>query len=255
METKALVLRHWDDVVFENRNKEYGAYPMRKEYSKRLTIGLGISVSVMAILILLADFISNVETDPIIPHIIVCNLGQPPIVVENKKPLLEQVKSRQKNNRITNRPTVTMQPVAEPVETRVEEPTLPGDNRGVEYSQPGPSTTITETPVIAPPQIVDIAEVMPAYTGGIEAMMQYFQRNLKYPASARRMGIEGTVYVQFVVNGDGTVSAVNVIRGIHPDCDKEAARVISKMPAWKGGRQGQMPVGVRMVLPIKFKLN
>jgi protein TonB len=68
------------------------------------------------------------------------------------------------------------------------------------------------------------------------------------------MGIEGIVYVSFLILGDGTVTDVKVLRGIHTDCDKEAVRVISKLPGWSGGKQGGIPVSVRMVLPVKFKL-
>jgi TonB family protein len=69
------------------------------------------------------------------------------------------------------------------------------------------------------------------------------------------MGIEGTIYISFVVNGDGTVTHVSILRGIHPQCDAEAMRVVGLLPDWIGGKQAGMPVNVKMVLPIKFSLQ
>jgi protein TonB len=114
-----------------------------------------------------------------------------------------------------------------------------------------------EAPVVVEkkPDFVLIAEVMPAYEGGMEALMKFVKKKLRYPATARRMMIDGTVYISFVVNGDGSVRNVSILRGIYRDCDEEAARVISMLPGWKGGRQGGSPVAVRMVLPIKFNLQ
>ena len=78
---------------------------------------------------------------------------------------------------------------------------------------------------------------------------------MKYPAIPRKTGVEGIVFVRFVVNYDGRVIDVEVIKGIHADCDREAARVIALMPAWRPGMQNNMPVSVRMVMPVKFKLE
>ncbi len=102
---------------------------------------------------------------------------------------------------------------------------------------------------------VDFAEVMPQYKGGQEAMMKFISRGVKYPGSAARMEIEGTVFVSFVINALGDVVDVKVVKGISPDCDKEAMRVIAKMTEWEAGMQNKMPVSVRMVVPIKFQLN
>jgi protein TonB len=102
---------------------------------------------------------------------------------------------------------------------------------------------------------VDFAEVMPQFEGGLKAMAKFVQKRMKYPNSARHIGMEGIVFVRFVVNVDGTVTDVEVVRGIYKDCDREAARVIALMPAWKPGMQNHSPVAVRMVLPIKFKLT
>src|SRR5690606_1620725 len=125
----------------------------------------------------------------------------------------------------------------------------------------GPTEVVFEEPVAEvvveeeENKIFTVVEQQPEFEGGYEAMMNFIRKNMRYPASARRMGVEGTVYVSFVVSKDGSISEVQVVRGISADCDKEAMRVVSMMPPWKPGRQNGKPVFVRFVLPIKFKLN
>jgi protein TonB len=104
-------------------------------------------------------------------------------------------------------------------------------------------------------KIFMVVEQQPEFEGGYEAMMNFIRKNMRYPASARRMGVDGTVYVSFVVGKDGAISDVKVLRGISADCDKEAVRVVSMMPPWKPGKQNGKAVFVRFNLPIKFKLN
>lgn len=104
-------------------------------------------------------------------------------------------------------------------------------------------------------QIFDVVENPPSPPGGMEGWGKYLRANLKYPTQARRMGIEGTVFVVFVVNTDGSIQDVEVIRGIGGGCDEEAARVVREAPAWEPGRQRGRPVRVKMRLPIRFKLS
>jgi protein TonB len=124
----------------------------------------------------------------------------------------------------------------------------------------GPTEVVFEEPVEEvvvedENKIFTVVEQQPEFQGGYEAMMNFIKKNMRYPASARRMGVDGTVYVSFVVSKDGSISEVKTIRGISADCDKEAMRVVSMMPAWRPGKQNGKPVFVRFVLPIKFKLN
>ncbi|GAB2615986.1 energy transducer TonB [Belliella aquatica] len=103
--------------------------------------------------------------------------------------------------------------------------------------------------------IFDVVENAPNPPGGMEGWNKYLSNNLKYPTQARRMGIEGTVYVVFVVNTDGSIQDVDVLRGIGGGCDEEALRVVKAAPKWEPGKQRGRPVRVRMRLPIRFKLG
>ena len=87
------------------------------------------------------------------------------------------------------------------------------------------------------------------------AFYEFVGKKLKYPAQARRMGIEGKVFVEFVIERDGTITDVKAIKGIGAGCDEEAVRVLQTAPKWKPGKQRGKPVRQRMVFPIAFKLG
>ncbi|MEO9849854.1 MAG: energy transducer TonB [Reichenbachiella sp.] len=98
-------------------------------------------------------------------------------------------------------------------------------------------------------------EKMPEPLGGMDSFYRYVGKKMKYPNQARRMGIEGRVFVQFVVDKQGRLTEVQAIKGIGGGCDEEAVRVVKNTPQWSPGKQRGRPVKVRMVLPITFRLN
>lgn len=111
-------------------------------------------------------------------------------------------------------------------------------------------------PVIEP-KIWNIPEVMPEFPGGEKGLFKFLNDKTNYPAAARKNGIRGVVYVQFVVRPDGTVDPENIeiLRSVHPWLDEEAIRVIKKMPKWKPGKQSGRPVSVYYKLPFRFILE
>lgn len=104
-------------------------------------------------------------------------------------------------------------------------------------------------------EIFKIVEEMPAFPGGEAKLMEYVAKNVKYPQIARETGVQGRVYVNFVVEPDGSVSNVSVLRGIGGGCDEEAIRVVKSMPKWKPGKQRGKAVRVSYMLPVNFKLQ
>jgi periplasmic protein TonB len=127
------------------------------------------------------------------------------------------------------------------------------------------ATVFTEvqefTPIIVEEEEVEeetiftIVEDEPEFPGGPSALMQYLQSNLKYPTMAREAGIQGTVFVTFVVERDGSITDVRILRGVGGGLDEEAVRVVRNMPKWKAGRQRGQSVRVQFNLPIRFVLN
>ncbi|WP_084812105.1 energy transducer TonB [Flammeovirga pacifica] len=104
-------------------------------------------------------------------------------------------------------------------------------------------------------EIFEIVEDPAGFPGGMGKFYKWVGKNMKYPSQAKRMGVEGKVYVQFVVDKDGTLTDIKVVRGIGAGCDEAAINVLKKAPKWKPGKQRGRPVKQRMVLPISFKLG
>ena len=104
-------------------------------------------------------------------------------------------------------------------------------------------------------EVFTIVEQMPRFPGGDAKMYEYLGKNIKYPQIARETGIQGRVFVNFVVEPDGSVSNVKVLRGIGGGCDEEAMRVVKGMPKWSPGKQRGKTVRVSYTLPVVFKLQ
>jgi protein TonB len=104
-------------------------------------------------------------------------------------------------------------------------------------------------------QVFQAVEQMPTFPGGNEELGKYLGKNVVYPASAQENGIQGTVYVSFVVDKNGRISDVKVLRSVDTELDKEAIRVIKSMPAWIAGKQNGVPVRVAFTVPVKFVLQ
>lgn len=102
--------------------------------------------------------------------------------------------------------------------------------------------------------VLKFSEVRPSFPGGESALNSFMERNLKYPTRAREDGVQGTVFVRFVVEKDGTVDDVTVAKGVHPLLNTEAKRVVSAMPKWTSGKQKGSSVAVQYTLPVRFEL-
>lgn len=114
---------------------------------------------------------------------------------------------------------------------------------------------VVETEVVDEDIIVDVAEIMPEFPGGMAALMKYLGTNIKYPTISQEMGSMGRVIVQFVVDKDGTITNPTVARGVDAYLDKEAIRVVSSMPKWKPGMQNGKRVRVKYTVPVVFRLQ
>lgn len=247
----------WEDLVFEDRNRSYGAYAIRKAYPKNLmeaSFGSILFTALILLTPLLPLFNDQVPKLAIVPEHWT-HLDPVPTVIPDPNPPRPLHHEAADNS---NHFQVTAQPVPEP--DLSDKPTvgLPGESTGtVDPIETGLSAlpAAEGIPALTEPVIFDVPEFKPEYQGGIEAMVKFLHKHFRYPNHAKSIGIEGLVFVRFIINAEGRVTSVEVIKGISEDCDREAARVISLMPDWKPGRMGPTPVSVRMVLPIKFKLE
>lgn len=124
------------------------------------------------------------------------------------------------------------------------------DNSNTEYSY----VETTQEVEVVEAEIFTVVEENPMFPGGDEARMKYLQENIKYPQMARESGIQGTVYVTFVVEPSGSISNIKILRGIGGGCDEEAIRVVNQMPKWVPGKQRGKSVRVQFNMPIRFVL-
>ncbi len=126
------------------------------------------------------------------------------------------------------------------------------ENKEIETSQPHVPVTVVEEEE-DPNTLFTIVEESASPVGGINAFNAFVSQHIVYPNQARRMGIEGRVFVEFIVEKDGSITNVKALKGIGAGCDEEAVRVVSMAPKWNAGKQRGRAVRQRMVLPIIFK--
>lgn len=250
----------FDDLVFENRNREYGAYVLRKRYLGNVYRGVIVTVCVVGLLAVLPSLMKWWKNDEavLVPpprKMVYSELSVPPPIDKPKPPPPQvQLPKLQKVIKFVP-PKVVKEEVLEQIPT-IEDIKI--NLVGAEEVE-GVGDIVFDEPAVEvveeSDEIFMIVEQQPEFMGGYEAMMMFIQKNMAYPPMARRMGLSGTVHISFVVSKEGKISDVQVLRGISADIDKEAVRVVSMMPPWKPGLQNGKPVNVRFIMPLKFSLN
>lgn len=260
----------WCDVVFEGRPKDYGAYMLRKLSSRRHRTAL-----ITMLIFCLAVFTIPILIKSIIPenrnvNVEVTSLAN--IDLEKNKPKdvvapkIEEETPQKIKSTIKFTPPVIKDDVDvhdEEIMKTQEEVTESNLSVSVADVKGNTETAdladlqqqqnqVVEEEVVEPYRYV---EQNPEYPGGELALTRFVQNNMRYPQLAREMGIQGTVYITFVVGKTGEISNVKVVRGIGGGCDEEAVRVIKLMPKWIPGRQNGKPVPVWFNFPLKFTFN
>ena len=271
-----LVAREWADLVFQGRNKEYGAYVLRNGTSKRNVY------SILAVLLVAVLGFSAIKLITFIQE------QQELARTEAVELSAIQEKKQPKKVEKVEQPKVEPEKVVEKVKSSIKftAPVIKKDNEGkeedeikldeVEKSKDAVGAFTVEgndevggevlkaKEEIAPPpepekpkeedtKVFDVVEQMPSFPGG--NVMAWLSQNLKYPVIAAENGVQGRVVVQFVVEKDGSVSDVHAVKKVDPSLDKEAERVVKSMPKWIPGKQNGSPVRVKYTLPVTFKLQ
>lgn len=267
MDINKILRSDYLDLIFEGRNKKYGGYELRKNYPKRmaralfLLIGIGVAATALGVV----STMKKEETKPVAMMKEV-TLAEPPPIDPKKPPPPPPPPAPPP----PVKPTVKFTPpvIKKDEEVKEEErppevkelenksaglKTVEGDPEGIDpgiIDEPGPGTGVVEAP--PPPKIFTYVEQMPEPSVNVN---EFLSKNLRYPELAKENNIQGRVTVRFVVDENGSVSDVNVVRGIGGGCDEEAKRVVMKMPKWKPGKQNGKPVKVYYTLPITFRLE
>jgi periplasmic protein TonB len=258
-----------DDVIFESRNKAYGAYALRQSYGKRMKQGMFFGLSFFALLVsspLIAnrmkaktELMDNrvIEMAAIKPDVPKTPIAPPP----PPPPVKQQMATTRFEPPVVTEEAETEPPMprVDDITTNVSTQTQKGDNSeafvNVVEAPAAPPIDVPVKTVVEEPKTFEYVEQMPEYPDGMKAMFRFLSEHVKYPAVARENGIEETIYIGFVVGNDGTIRNVNVKRGKNSSLNEEAVRVVSMMPKWKAGRQNGKAVNVAYTLPIKFHLD
>jgi len=263
----------WIDLVFKNRNQSYGAYSLRAESSSITLKALLLTVPVFILLIAGPGIYKRLKPDAVAPleTYRVIDVAPPPAAIkpEEKKiipaktePLPEKVKMV----KLTVNIAVVKDPVVD------EKPVMLDDIKDAvigQVTQAGEATKAAAAPVasagngngVALPvedtHIYDASGIdsYPEFEGGMAAWAKFIQRNLRYPYAAQEKEVQGKVFLSFVVEIDGSITDVTLIKGIGAGCDEEAIRVIRKSPKWKPGQQQNRKVRVRYTMPLSFQLG
>ena len=142
---------------------------------------------------------------------------------------------------------------SEATESAISGPSAP--IQGAVMVAEGPPSPIVVQEENDEQEVFTVVEDMPEFPGGMEALLTYLSKNIKYPSIAQENNIQGRVIVEFVVNKDGSIVEPKVIKSLDSSCDKEALRVVAAMPKWKPGKQRGKPVRVKYTVPVMFRLT
>lgn len=254
-----------DEIVFETRNRRYGAYLLRKAYNHHLGMSLLMATAVCFLLVNLPGWMRTGVEKVIPAKMPLVDVGQ---LIETVKPVIEAQprKSEQARQVRASNPNVIPQATVEEVpaeETQPDRSFLPGvigpaDLPGIDPElDPGVPGGKGKVPVEIEEDntIHTYVGQMPEFPGGDAALIRFLNKHIRYPQVAQRMGVEGKVFLQFIVARDGTITDVQVVKGISKECDEEAVRVVQAMPAWKPGKQNGIPVAVRFAFPVFFRMS
>ena len=272
----------WVDMVFAGKNKEYGAYQLRKGTSGR-------NIKALLILVIAAALVGGFlawkvieqkqaeEQQAYMEAMELAKLQQQAKKDEKKKEPVKPKIEPKKEIPVARETQKFTAPVIKKDELVKEENQVKQMDKldekvavGTENKEGVKDRTIeavrSEIAVAAPPpppapkpevstKVFDVVEEMPSFPGGQGALMSYLASNIKYPVVAQENGVQGRVIVSFVVERDGSISDVRVARSVDPSLDREAQRVVKSMPRWKPGKQNGSAVRVKYTVPVVFRLQ
>ena len=265
----------WLSLVFENRNQSYGAYVLRKESGNYLLKALLLAVLMLSSVIIFSSFSWEKEVVESTPEKENPNVLYVTDVEIAPKPKLEQPKTEQSQKpaqEIQDLKSVNISGAIKPSNSldakelpdikTIETSIISNIDQSGKDAQAGLNANSGDKTGNATGtgngedsngiENIGTVEIMPEFVGGMEAWAKFLEKNLRYPSQARDEGVQGRVTISFVVEKNGELSNIKVLKGIGFGCDEEAKRVIAKSPFWKPGIQNGRPVRVLYSLPISI---
>ena len=272
-----LIDNSWVDLVFENKNQAYGAYQLRKETGKRNVKAMIIVFStIIAILVAVWAKVAIENAMPkkvaIEADVELSKLAQKkeakverkePVKVEMEQKVVEKVKSSvkftapeiKKDDEVKPEDELKSQDDLAKTNTAIGSFDVKGNDEAEGEVLKAKEVIADEKPKEEETRVFDVVEQMPSFPGGPQALMEYLSKNIKYPVIAEENGVQGRVVVTFVVERDGSITDVKVVKSVDPSLDKEAQRVVKAMPHWIPGKQNGAAVRVKYTVPVTFRLS
>lgn len=269
----------WVDMVFDGKNKSYGAFQLRKGTSSRNIKSLIILVIAAALVggFLAWKVIEQKQAEQQAAYMEAMELSklQKEAKKQEKKEVVKPKVEPKKEIPVARQTQKFTAPVIKKDELVKEENQIKQMDKlddkvavGTENHEGTKDRNVeavrndiaVNTPPPAPKEevtnkVFDVVEVMPSFPGGQGALLSYLSSHVKYPVVAQENGVQGRVTVSFVVERDGSITDVHVVRSVDPSLDREAARVVSSMPNWQPGKQNGSAVRVKFNVPVQFKLQ
>ena len=266
----------WCDLVFEGRNKKYGAYKLRQTSGKRYLVAFLVVVAIMVLVAALPQLYGVVESltkkdmGPMEEVVELDNLSieeQVPeenIIKEEVAPPPPPLKSTiqfvppviAKDEEVSDDDAMKTQDELQSSDLQISVADVKGtdEEHGIDIAELNQNKVIVEEKV-EEEKPFEVVEQSPSFPGGLNELNKFLNDNINYPVIAQENGIQGRVIIRFVVSKTGEISDVQVLRGVDPSLDREAVRVVKSMPKWIPGRQRGQPVPVYFTLPVVFRLQ
>lgn len=257
----------WCDIVFEDRNKEYGAFELRKQSSRRHLMALISTVVLFTLALVAPTLIEKMipeEEEAMVEVATLADLKMEKKIEKPKENFIAEPPPPPLKSTIKFTPPVIKpdEEVADDEMIKTQEEVTKTDTKisiqdvqGSDDEDAVDIADLNDDVVGEAGEVFMVVEQMPDFPGGTEALLKFIQSNLRYPQIAADNGITGRVYLSFVVNTDGSIVDIQVMRGISRECDAEAVRVIKSMPKWIPGRQNGTAVRVKYTVPIVYVLQ
>ena len=275
-----LISNEWSDMMFENRNKEYGAYVLRRQTGRRNVISM-IAVLLLFAAVMVFMIAKNAYEAYQKEHAVMDQVTELSALTQQKKKEAKverkEIPVKQEEQKVVEKVKSSMKFTAPEIkkddEVKPEDELKSQDevmNSKVaigalnvvgndESGEVLKAKEVIATEPVKPKEeenkVFDVVEQMPSYPGGMGALMQYLSSNIKYPVIAEENGIQGRVICTFVVEKDGSITDVKIAKSVDPSLDKEAVRVVKSMPKWIPGKQNGSAVRVKYTLPVTFRLQ
>ena len=271
-----LIDNGWVDLVFEGKNQAYGAYQLRKNTGIRNLKALAVMFAAFLIIagivyakVSIENYIAS-KNAAIEADVELQSLAEKKEIKEEKKDEpevekieVERVKSSvaftvpeiKKDDEVKEDQEMKSQDDLAETNTAIGAFTVEGNDETAEVKHVEEKIAEPEPVKEEETKVFDVVEQMPSFPGGPSALMQYLNSNIKYPVVAEENGVQGRVVCTFVVEKDGSITDVRVVKSVDPSLDKEAQRVVKSMPKWIPGKQNGSAVRVKYTVPVTFRLQ